>query len=352
MTATADPPSLRVLVDVTHPAHVHLFRHAVDALEARGHDVHVAAREKDVTTDLLDAHGHEYAVCSATRSGPLALPREWAWRELTLYRYARRVDPDIVLSHLNPAAAHAAAAVGAESVVFHDTEIADAVERYTLPFVDTVCTPLEFSRDLPGRHVRYAGFHELAYLHPARFDPDPDALREAGVDPGSPYSVVRLVSMDAHHDTGADGFPRPAVRRLVDGLADHGAVYLSTEGALPAEFADHALPVDSHELLDLLAFADCYVGDSGTVATEAGVLGTPAVRYDPLDADLGNFDALADYGLVDSTTDPAAAVDRALELAGDPDAGERWARRRRDLLADKVDVTAFAVALTEEVGAA
>jgi len=342
--------SLRVLVDVTHPAHVHLFRNAVDVLEARGHEVRVAARQKDVTTDLLDAHGIDYAVCSAKREGALALPREWALREVSLYRYARDFAPDVVLSHLNPAAAHVASAVGAESVVFHDTEVAGAVERFTLPFVDAVCTPTEFSRDLPGEHVRYAGFHELAYLHPARFDPDPEVLRRNGVDPESPFSVVRLVSMDAHHDVGSDGFGREMVRRLVDGLGEYGDVYLSTEGPLPGEFADHALPVGSHELLDLLAFADCYVGDSGTMATEAGVLGTPAVRYDPLDAEMGTFTALGDYGLMESTTDETAAVERAVELAGDPGAGRRWLRRRRDLLADKVDVTAFTVALAEEVG--
>jgi predicted glycosyltransferase len=155
--------------------------------------------------------------------------------------------------------------------------------------------------------------------------------------------------MDAHHDVGSDGFGRETVRRLVEGLAEYGDVYLSTEGPLPEEFAEYALPVGSHELLDLLAFADCYVGDSGTMATEAGVLGTPAVRYDPLDAEMGNFTALAEYGLVESTTDQATAVERAVELAADPAAGSRWLRRRRDLLADKVDVTAFTVALAEEV---
>jgi predicted glycosyltransferase len=88
------------------------------------------------------------------------------------------------------------------------------------------------------------------------------------------------------------------------------------------------------------------------MATEAGVLGTPAVRYDPHDAAMGNFAALADYGLVESTASEAAAVERAVELARDSDAGDRWRRRRRALLADKIDVTAFQVALAEEVAGA
>jgi len=60
---------MRALFDVTHPALVHLFAPAAEALEAGGHDVTVAAREKDVTTDLLDAAGVPYAVVSHAGAG-------------------------------------------------------------------------------------------------------------------------------------------------------------------------------------------------------------------------------------------------------------------------------------------
>jgi len=63
---------MRALFDVTHPALVHLFAPAAEALEAGGHDVTVAAREKDVTTDLLDAAGVPYAVVSHAGAGPLS----------------------------------------------------------------------------------------------------------------------------------------------------------------------------------------------------------------------------------------------------------------------------------------
>lgn len=340
---------MRVLVDVTHPAHVHLFRNAIEAFRERGHAVRVASREKDVTTDLLDAHGVDHTVLSRKRPGALGVAREWGGRELRLLALARRFDPDVVLSRLNPAAAHVAAALGAPNVVFHDTEVAGLLDRVTAPFAAVVATPASFDRELPAPHVRYQGFHELAYLHPARFTPDPGALRAAGVDPADPYSVVRLVAMDAHHDGGAAGFSPAVVRDLVDRLATHGDVYVSSEHALPDDLAAAAPPVPVDAMHDLLAFADAYVGDSSTMATEAGVLATPAVRYDPLDSEMGNFAALADYGLVASTTDERDAADRAVELAGDPDAARRWRRRRRRLLADNVDLTAFVVELTEEV---
>ena len=341
---------MRVLVDVSHPAHVHLFRHAVERLRADGHEVGVVSRAKDVTTDLLDAFGVSHVPISRKRSGPAALPREWIGRAARLLRVARSFQPDVILSRLNPAATHVGRLLSVPNVVFHDTEAAGLVDRVTTPFATVVCTPVEFDRDVGAAQRRYAGFHELAYLHPARFERDPDRLRAAGVEPDDPYAVVRLVGMDAHHDAGTAGLPPDAVRSLVDGLGTHGEVYVTSERPLPPELADREPPVAVEDMHQLLAFADVYAGDSSTMATEAGVLGTPSVRYDPLAAEMGNFAALSEYGLVVSTTDADEAVERALALAADGGADARWRRRRRRLLADKIDVTAYITEVVTEVG--
>lgn len=343
---------MRALVDVTHPAHVHLFRPTIATLQSRGHEVHVTSRAKDVTLDLLDAHGIDHTVLSRKRTGSFGLPREWLLREARLLRYAYRLDPDIVLSRLNPPAAHVARLLDVPNVVFHDNEVAGTVDRITSPFATLVCTPTAYEGDFGDRHLRYEGFHELAYLHPARFEPDPAPLHGARVDPDEPYAVVRLVGMDAHHDAGAAGFSSETVHDLVDGLADQGSVYVTSERPLPSDLAAFESPVHPSAMHHLLAFADLYVGDSATMATEAALLGTPTVRYNPLDDEMGNFTVLQEYGLVDSTFDEHEATDAALALMADADAGRRWRRRRRRLLAENVDVTAFIVELAEEVGGA
>lgn len=303
-----------------------------------------------MTTDLLDAYDVSHVPISVKQSGAAALPREWLWRATRLLRVVRSFDPDVILSRLNPAATHVGRLLDVPNVVFHDTEAAGLVDRVTTPYAAVVCTPTEFDRDVGPTQRRYAGFHELAYLHPARFDRDPDRLREAGVEPDDPYAVVRLVGMDAHHDAGKGGLPATAVRSLVDGLGTHGEVYITSENPLPPELAAHEAPVDADEMHQLLAFADVYVGDSSTMATEAGILGTPSIRYDPLGAEMGNFAALDDYGLVVSTDEPDEAVDRALALAADDGAGARWRRRRQQLLAEKIDVTAYITEVVTEVG--
>ena len=44
----------RVLVDITHPAHVHFFRNAIDLWKDQGWQVLITARDKDICLQLLD----------------------------------------------------------------------------------------------------------------------------------------------------------------------------------------------------------------------------------------------------------------------------------------------------------
>ncbi|WP_435346432.1 DUF354 domain-containing protein [Haloarchaeobius sp. HRN-SO-5] len=343
---------MRVLFDVSHPAHVHLFKHAVRELEADGHDVRVLSREKEVTTDLLDAEGIEHDVLSTKGDSPLGLVREWVGREVRVVRAARSFDPDVVVSRLNPAAVHAARLVGAKSIVFHDTEPAGALAKYTLPLADAVCTPDGFDEEWSDQR-RYAGYQELAYLHPSRFDPDPAVLRDAGVDVDEPYSVLRLVASDAHHDYGNATFSPEGKTGLVELLSDRGTVYTSVEGDGPVPEGAEPMPVPPEALHDLLYYADCYVGDSNTTAAEAGILGTPALRYDTFgEGALHNFVELEEeYGLVHSTEDEQRLLGLTRSVVTHPDAAAaRWREARNRLLADKIDVTGYMLDLVELEG--
>ena len=98
----------RILFDVGHPAHVHLFKHAVSELHRRGHETLVTAREKEVTTELLDAYDIDYRVLSEQGETTPRLLLEWTLRGLKLVREIRRFDSDVVVSHISPVAAQAA----------------------------------------------------------------------------------------------------------------------------------------------------------------------------------------------------------------------------------------------------
>ncbi|UTF52065.1 DUF354 domain-containing protein [Natronosalvus rutilus] len=337
MTAT-------VLFDVGHPAHVHLFKHAIRELEDLGHDTHVFSREKDLTVTLLDRYGIDHTLLSRKRSSVAGLFLELLEREIRTLRAMRRVDPDVVVSSPMPPAAHAARVTGTPMIVFDDSEVATLQARLTHPFATKICTPVNYGRDLGAKQERYAGYHELAYLHPNRFEPDPDRLRAVGVDPHEHYSVCRFVSWSANHDTGNRGFSPEGKRELLSILSEEGRTYVTSEDPLSPEFEPYRLPVPPELIHDLLYYADLYVGDSQTMATEAAILGTPAIRSNSFvgDDDMSNFVELeSTYGLLSSLSDERETLALARDLSTDPDAKARWRQKRRRLLDDKIDVTAY-----------
>jgi predicted glycosyltransferase len=335
--------TLTVAVTIQHPAHVHFFKHVVAELRERGHDIHVYAREKDVALDLLDQYDIDHTVLAGTPGSLAGLAATQARYEYQLWVAARRDEPDVLTAIGGTAAAHVSRLVGARSVVWLDNEGVVA-HRLTTPFAHAVCTPAWFRGDFGDKHVRYDGFQELAYLHPDRFDPAPDRLRANGVDPDADYSVVRFREWGALHDVGETGFPRPAKRRLVETLAERGDVYVVSERPLPDAFSDHQLPVPPHLVHDLLYYANRYVGDSATMATEAALLGTPAVRCQSFadGEDMSNFETLAAHGLLYSTADSQEAITRAAALA-EADVADAWRRRRDRFLDGMTDVVGVAV---------
>ncbi|WP_018258976.1 DUF354 domain-containing protein [Halomicrobium katesii] len=332
---------LRVLITIQHPAHVHFYRPVIEELTADGHEVRVCTREKDVATELLTAFDIEHSVLAGSGQSTLERIGVQALYELRLLAAARRFRPDVVTAIGGVAAAHVATALGARSVVLTDSEPAALTNRLAFPFADVVCTPAWYDGEIDARHVRYEGLHELAYLHPDRFEPDREVVRAAGVDPSADYSLVRFVSWGAQHDVGEGGLSRAGKEAIVETLAEAGEVYITSEEPLDAPLDQYRLPVAPADLHHLLAFAQLYVGDSQTMATEAALLGTPAVRCNSFAGgdDMANFRRLAEYGLVFSTDDEAEAHDRIETLLADDDGD--WDRRRGEFVAETIDVASF-----------
>ena len=354
-TTQSDGGTLDVVITIQHPAHVHFFRNAIEDLEDRGHRVHVFAREKDIALDLLDAYGIEHEVLAGAASnllGKATVQLAYEWR---LFRRARRIDPDVMLAIGEPGVVHVAALLGSRSVVFTDTEHATYRKRFVYPMADQVCSP-EYYRDHIGdNHIKYPGYHELAYLHPDRFTPDPAPVRDMGIDPGDRLVVLRLVSWEAAHDIGDSGIDD--VTDVVEQLEATGAtVVITAEGELPPDLAPYEITAPPEQIHDLLYHADLFIGESATMATESAILGTPAILVTTIRG-MGNIRELRDeYELVFSYADAnrhADAVERAVEIL-ESETDDRWEERRQRLLSEKIDTTTFLTTLVEDgqVGAA
>lgn len=330
-----------------HPAQVHLFRNAIRQLAAEGYRVYVFVREKEMLADLLDAHDIPYNVLLAKDApdlsfdGPqlLEVGIAQALFEYRLLRAARKIDPDLLVAEVGVAGTHVAKATGAKSLVFAVSEHANLQNRLAFPFADRICTPTCYWDDLGVKQSRYPGYHQLAYLHPDRFEPDPSVLEVEGIDPDEKFVVLRTVGWNSAHDVGSSGFD--GLREVIDELEQTGArVLVTSEEPLPDDLASYELTVAPEDIYHLMHYADCFVGESATMATESAVLGTPAVYVSTLEVGY-THELEAKYGLVFNFAGEdrqQSGLEKATEiLDGTLDAD--WEARRDRLLEDKRDTT-------------
>jgi predicted glycosyltransferase len=334
---------LRVVFTVQHPAHVHLFRNAIDVLESRGDRVFVFARKKDIAIELLERCDIDHTVLAGAAGSLDELALRQAQYEAGLLWHASRIRPDVMIAMGEPGVAHVSTLVDCPGIIFTDTEYATLQNTLAFPLADRVCTPTCYQDDIGDKQVCYDGYHELAYLHPDRFTPQPDVLDEHGLDPHSSYAVLRLNAFNAAHFRGDAGFTD--IRAVIERIEDSGTeVLVTSERDVPPSLEPYEISIPVERMHDVLYYADLFIGESATMAAESAVLGTPAIFVST--SRRGYTDELGDrYGLVytfSGTDRQRAGLKRAVSILEEYDA-EQWEQRHERLLADKIDTTEFII---------
>ena len=338
---------MKVLVQITHPAHVHFFRNFITEAIEKGHDIRTIALEKEITLELLDLYEIEYQLACEPAKRDVLRARTQARLDWGTLKHAREFDPDVITAIGGTSAAHVSAVTDAISVIWYDTEHARLQNAITYPFADIICTPSCYERDVFGNHLPYQSYQELAYLHPNRFQPDPNILDRIGIDLNEKCSLVllRTVSWDAAHDFRDGGLSD--IAQAVRFLESCGAkVVITAEGDLPAEIEDRRATVPPNLMHDLMAAADLYIGESATMATESALLGTPAVFVSSSTRGYTN-ELEKKYGMVfnfHGKNRGERAMEKAQDILEDPNT-EQWRDRRNIILEDKMDTTSIMLSL-------
>lgn len=337
---------MRVLIDMGHPGHVHLFKNFIREMRYRGHEVKITARDKEITLQLLRRYGFNFVQTGSGKTGNTNLIWEWISRSIEVFKISRKFRPDILLGVGNPSIAHAAMMLRKPSVIFTDTEHATFGNMVTFPFASVICTPSCYCDDIGPKQVRYNGYHELAYLHPNRFIPNPAVLTELDLAEGDPFIIVRFVSWQASHDVGQHGLTLDTKRKAIHEFEKYGRVFITSEKPLPDEFENYRISVSPEKMHDLLYYATLLYGESATMASECAVLGTHAIFCDfagrgYTDEEEREYDLVYNFKL--DGLSQTESIQKALELLQDPDLKEKGREKRERLLRDKIDVTAFLV---------
>jgi uncharacterized protein len=333
---------MKILIDIGHPAHVHYFKNFIWIMQEKGHSIYISARDKEVTLDLLDYYKLPYFNRGKGRKGLSGKLLYILEGDLRLLKYARSVKPDLFLSFGSPYASHVAWIMRKPHIAFDDTDHSFFEHFISMPFTQTVLTPIVFQKDFKKKQVRFDGFMELCALHPNRFIPHPEHTEDILKDAvNNKYVILRFVSWQASHDIGLQGLSLEDKYLLVEKLSAYAKVIISSEEALPNDLKQYAYKTHPALMHDVLNGACLIVSESLTMAAEAAFLGTPSVCISTALA--GTLDEEVRLGLIELYRTSDGIIERSLEIVKDPAYKENFKKKSREIIKDKIDVTAFMV---------
>lgn len=337
-----------VLFMISHPAHFHLFIRTIGALKEKGWRVIVVIRPKDVLEQLCINAGITFIkVSERSRSvGRVGLAWSLVRKTWEVLRVVRRTKPDFL--------------IGSEGVLSYvgrmtgipafdcdedDAEATPLFAKMFYPFFTGIITPTICSvGKWEKKKIGVESYHELAYLHPNHFTPDMRFLDKYGIPRDEPFFLIRFSALNAYHDAGIHGIGHDEALRLVSMLEGSGRVYITSEKPLEEELEACRLRIDPLDIHHIMAFAHLFIGDSQTMAAEAGVLGVPFVRLNDFSGRLAYLNEIeGKYGLGDShkTDDIEGFFNSVRKWLDIRDRREICAGRRDRMLADKIDYAQF-----------
>lgn len=359
---------MKVLVYLGHPAHFHLYKNVIATMKKDGNEVDVLIKKKENLEQLLQNAGMPYHNIlpegrkdSKVGMGLGALKRIWRLFVFVIRRHpVLLTGTSVENSYVGPLM---------RIPVIHCSED----DAASIPIQAKVCYPgadVILNPDCcdtgkwNNKATKYPSYHELAYLHPNNFTADKAVVEGYGINISKSYFVMRFVSLKANHDKDIKGINTEIAQRLIDILSPYGQVYITSERELEPQFEPHRIRINPLDMHHVMAFASLYIGDSQTMAAEAGVLGTPFVRFNDFVGRIGYLRELEDvyqlgYGIhatpltedspirrVDGTIQPSGteALYNVVEQLVAMSTEERkhlFTVRREKMLSEKIDYAKF-----------
>jgi len=339
---------MKILFEMRHPAHFHHFKHTIRKLRENNHKVKVIVSSKDVLVELLSNSNISYELIGKNTDGINKKIFEIILQIIRVYKICKRFKPDLIVGRPSPTITLNSRLLNIPSIIFAEDDFnavfLNGIIAY--PFAKIVLAPNvtdlgPFNR----KKIGYSGYQKLAYLHPNIFKPNLDNIKEY-IDISKPFFIMRFAKLNAGHDIKAKGITEEFAKKIIDIIKPYGNIYISSERELEKEFEKYRIQLPSQFIHDALYFAKMFVGDSQTMTAEAALLGTPSLRYSYFTGKLSYLEELEkEYKLTFGfkINEKRELLEKIQYLLNLSEIDVIWKERRKKLLKDKIDVSAFMI---------
>jgi len=339
----------KILFYLHHPAHFHLFRHVIYQLKRDGKEVIILATKKDILEELLLKEGFNYinVLPNGRKDNKASIAFGLIKQDLKLLKICLKHKPDILVG-TSTEITHIGRLLNIPSLFVNedDAAVIPLVRDLAYRFAKIIISPEVCNNGkYEYKAIKYQSYHELAYLHPNVFIPKREIV-EKYFNPDKPYAIIRFSKLGAHHDIGVQGISNVTAWELINVLSGKFKVYITSERPLETEFEPYRMSINPLDIHHVINYATVFIGDSQTMAAEAGVLGTPFFRCNDFVGRISylrELEEVYNLGFGFNPSDSNIMIDKLKEIIKIPDLKQQWQIRRRKMLSEKVDLSAFLI---------
>lgn len=322
---------------IVHPAKFYLFKETINRLLKNGCKVDVLIISKDVLENLVKEEGWDYRnLFPKGRKINFLPPKLTAifsalitviklfWYLLLNKRYKRFITDDILVIP--------GYILSIPTYLFIDNDYHTlSFGRYLLSFASKIIAP-ESTKigKFEYKKISFKGNKAIAHLTPKYFTPNKNILNAVE----EKYFFLRLAKLNAIHDDGENnGIIDENLDRIIEQLNDFGQILISAERELPPKYEKYRLNINPKDVAHYINFASLVITDSGTMATEAAVLGVPNILLNNLAEKCGVHRELKNrFGLQHYYDNFEDAYIKIVELLKEEDLRFRWEDSKRNFL--------------------
>ena len=108
---------------------------------------------------------------------------------------------------------------------------------------------------------------------------------------------------------------------LIDEIKKHARVFISAENKIPKIFKKYQLSINPNEIHDVLSFAELFIGEGATMASECAIMGTPSIYINTLSA--GTLEDQQQKGILYMFKSSNGLIKKSKEILTNPKAEKR-----------------------------
>jgi predicted glycosyltransferase len=337
---------MKIAFGLGHPAHFHLFKKTIEILSEK-HQVILLISQKDILINLVKSSGFHFELLLSKNYGTSLVNKavKAVNSTFTTFKHLNTFDPDIIITCL-PQLIWVGRLKGIPSffVGEDDYAITKIQGKITYPFVSGVLMPTVTDiGPYKNKKISYNGYQKLAYLHPQYFSPD---RSKVDIPLGEKYFILRFSSLNAYHDINANGLSDILANKILSCLSQYGKVIISSERDLPEGLNEYRFKGNLEDIHHYMAFAEMFIGDSQSMCAEAGLLGTPFIRYNNFVGKIGYLNEIENkyhlgFGIKNGNEE--LLIQKIMDLLNTPGLKNIFLGRMQNMLEEKIDVTRFYV---------